>query len=185
MPVSAIVLAAGMSRRYKGVKMLHLIDGVPMIKRVVDTVLASGFNEVIVVTGYEAPAVEAVLPEGVRVVRNAEFAEGMGTSIATGVSAAKGAGTGYLIVPGDMPFLTAATMVALADGTDPDRLAACRGAEGPETPAYFGHAYRQDLERLTGDQGARPILTAHPQNLHLITVDQSELQDIDEPHEPA
>lgn len=180
MPVSAIVLAAGLSQRFDGHKMLHEIDGTPMIRRVVETIAKCGFHETIVVTGHKAEEVEAILPEGVRTVKNPNFEQGMGTSIAAGIGAAKGSGTGYLIVPGDMPYLTAATLVALADGTDPDRLAACRGGDGPEPPAFFGHAYRQELQSLTGDKGARAILMSNPEHLTLITVDASELRDIDE-----
>lgn len=182
MPVTAIILAAGRSSRFGSNKLVHPIDGKPMIQRIIDTVGECGFQETIVVTGQDAEAVEATIsPDSkVEIVRNANFADGMAGSIIAGITASVAPSTGYLIVPGDMPYLTAATLIALADGSDTERLAACRGADGPEAPAFFGHAYRQDLMKLQGDRGAKALLQEHSEKVRLISASPEELIDIDE-----
>lgn len=183
MPVTAIILAAGLSTRFRANKLLHEIDGRALILRTLEAINACGFEDVIAVTGHQAEAVEAVLKTAdrpPRIARNPDYANGMGASISAGVRAATVRNTGYLIVPGDMPYLSPATLIALADGSDLNRLAACRGAEGPEAPAFFGHSYRQQLQALKGDRGARQILDAHREKLHLIVAERQELVDIDE-----
>jgi GTP:adenosylcobinamide-phosphate guanylyltransferase len=78
--VAAIVLAAGQSRRMGACnKLLLPIDGVPMIRRVVDNVVASRADPVVVVTGFEPERVENALSDcGVRLVHNPLYEQGMG-----------------------------------------------------------------------------------------------------------
>ncbi len=57
--LSAIVLAAGLSRRMGPANKLLLdVGGVPLVRRSVEIVLAHPFAEVVVVTGHESSRVE-------------------------------------------------------------------------------------------------------------------------------
>lgn len=182
--VSAIVLAAGLSRRYGETnKLLQDIDGHPMIRAVVQTTIDAGCRETIVVIGHESEQIRAALDGlGCRLIHNRDYESGIGASIAAGVKAAIMGETGFLIIPGDMPHLTAATLIALVDGAAPHRLSACRGTDGsPISPAFFGADYRRELESLREGTGAKKILMEHADKLRQITVDESELQDFDEP----
>jgi molybdenum cofactor cytidylyltransferase len=60
--VSAILLAAGESRRMGGVnKLLLPIDGVPLVRRTAETLLATGIEDVVAALGFEADQVERAL----------------------------------------------------------------------------------------------------------------------------
>ena len=62
--MQAIILAAGMGTRLRGasaVKPLTLLDGKPLLLRVIGRLAASGIDEVVVVLGYEADAIGAAL----------------------------------------------------------------------------------------------------------------------------
>ncbi|RLG37843.1 MAG: 4-diphosphocytidyl-2C-methyl-D-erythritol kinase, partial [Thermoproteota archaeon] len=88
-----MVLAAGESKRFEaGNKLLFRVGGKSLIRRVVETALASLASEVIVVTGYQAELVEAEISdlrdERLRVVRNPEYREGMSSSVRVGVASA-------------------------------------------------------------------------------------------------
>ncbi|MEX0853659.1 MAG: nucleotidyltransferase family protein [Bauldia sp.] len=113
--VSAVVLAAGMSRRMGGEpKLLLDLGGVPMIRRTVQNVLAFAPVETIVVTGYRAAEIEAALAGlPVRFARNDAHEQGQPTSVAAGVRALRAHCNAVMVVLGDQPLVTAEHMRAL------------------------------------------------------------------------
>lgn len=162
--VSAVVLAAGHSRRAGSVnKLLAGIDGVPMLRRVVDEALASGAHPVIVVTGHQAEAVAGILKGcAVRLVFNPRHEEGMGASIAAGIAAVPDEAAGVLVVPGDMPGLCRndlARLIAALAGPEGICVPVAGGRRG--NPVLFGRAHRGALAALGGDRGGRDLVAAH------------------------
>ena len=105
--VSAILLAAGESRRMGGVnKLLLPIDGVTLVRRTAETLLASGIEEVVAVLGFEAEQVERALSGlPLRFVMNDAFREGQETSVRAGLSAIEPGTDGVMICLGDQPAL--------------------------------------------------------------------------------
>jgi len=185
--VTAIVLAAGLSTRFgEANKLLGHFDGEPMVRKVVRSTIEAGYS-VVAVTGHEADELEVALAdlEQVQFAENARFPEGLGTSIACGVAAARDA-EGWLIVPGDMPRLKVATLVKIGETglyQGQDGLVACRLGKMTSPPCYFGRSYFGDLTRLEGDQGAKAILDAHPERRIVLEFDVAELEDVDYPAE--
>lgn len=114
--VGAIILAAGLSRRMgTHNKLLLPIGGVPMIRHVVETYLAAIDGEACVVTGFEAPQIEAALAGmPVRFVHNAEFEKGQPFSVRAGLLAAPDAAH-FLIGLGDQPQLTSDDLSVLIE----------------------------------------------------------------------
>ncbi|TMK91778.1 MAG: nucleotidyltransferase family protein [Actinobacteria bacterium] len=74
--MSGIVLAAGTGSRFGGTKQLAELDGSPLVMHAVTALREGGVDEIVVVTGHDADAVEAVLPAEVRAVRNPSFRDG-------------------------------------------------------------------------------------------------------------
>jgi xanthine dehydrogenase accessory factor len=105
--VSAILLAAGESRRMGGAnKLLLPIDGVPLVRRTAETLLASGIEDVVAVLGFEATEVEHSLGGlPLRFVMNDAFREGQETSVRAGLSAIRPGTDGVMICLGDQPAL--------------------------------------------------------------------------------
>jgi len=99
----AVILAAGKGTRLRAEgeelpKPLHVVGGMPLIKRTILTLGAAGVTKVVVVTGYQAEAVRAALLDpayaaaGIEVVpvHNAEFEKANGISVLVGGRALTG-----------------------------------------------------------------------------------------------
>jgi CTP:molybdopterin cytidylyltransferase MocA len=114
----AVVTAAGSAERFGGKKLLAQVDGEPMLDRTIRCLLEGGVSEVIVVVGNDGRAelerdVNAMNDARVRPVENPDPSRGMFSSIQAGVATASG--DALLVLPGDMPFVRAATVKAVVD----------------------------------------------------------------------
>jgi bifunctional UDP-N-acetylglucosamine pyrophosphorylase / glucosamine-1-phosphate N-acetyltransferase len=117
MSVRAIVLAAGKGIRMKSPtpKVLHEVAGVPLVSWVVGAVIAAGADDVLVVIGPGGDSIAGALPEGVRtVVQDRQRGTGEAAQVALGALGGAPDDT-VLVVPGDSPLLTAATLRALLE----------------------------------------------------------------------
>jgi molybdenum cofactor cytidylyltransferase len=87
-------------------------------------------------------------------------AQGMGSSIATGVTATAAA-HGWLILPADLPLIQPDTLrrVAQALHTQPVVVPCVNGQRGH--PVGFGAICRDGLLALSGDEGAKSVLQQH------------------------
>jgi len=112
----AVVTAAGSAERFGGRKLLTPIDGEPLLDHTIRALLEGGVAEVIVVVGQDARAeierdVNSMLDPRVRPVENPDPSRGMLSSIQEGVAQAQG--DAILVMPGDMPFVSAETVRAV------------------------------------------------------------------------
>lgn len=165
MSVAAVVLAAGRSTRAgKTNKLTAAVGGLPMVARVVDTVLASAARPVIVVTGHEADKVRAALAgRAVSFAHNSDYAQGIGTSIRAGIAAVPATCAGALVCLGDMPDVTADDLARLIAAFEAGGAAICVPVAGGRrgNPALFAREVFGLLGLLTGDEGARKLIAAH------------------------
>lgn len=189
-PVTAIVLAAGLSRRMgKANKLLQEIDGRPMIRRVVQQVLEAPFEQVIVVLGYEWEAVDQALGNlPVERVVNRQFEEGLGASVRAGIAAVR-PGHAAVICLGDMPEVSATELSALihAYNEEPSYMAYRPYFQGkPGNPVLWSPPCLVLLGQLKGDEGARHLLQEQAHEVLPVTVDNDGvLLDIDTPEQLA
>ncbi len=135
-----LVLASGRGERFKaaggsGSKLDALLGGKPVLQRTLDAVRASG------------------LPWHVERQGHA----GMGDSIAAAVRSTSEA-PGWLVLPGDLPMVSAETLRAVAAALAGHSLVLpyYQGQRGH--PVGFGSACRNDLLELTGAQGAASVV---------------------------
>lgn len=190
----AIVLAAGASRRMGGAhnKLLEPIEGVPMVARVVDAFVEAGVGRIVVVVGHEAERVRRAFAgrTGVECVLNADWQEGMGRSLATGVRVAirdEGRSVpGILVSVGDLPGLSAELIerVCAAHAADPSPRAICLPVHAGRAghPVLFGRAHLPSLALLGGDRGARAIVEDNAAHVRRVPVDTDRiLRDVDTP----
>ena len=184
--IAAIVLAAGRSRRMAPLNKLLVKDGAgkAMIARVVDNVLASRARPVIVVTGHEADAVRSALP-GREVVfaHNADYAQGLSSSLRTGIDALPPDVDAVLVCLGDMPLVTAAMLDRLMAAFDPDEgreivMPTFRGKQG--NPMLWGRRFFPAMRQVTGDVGARHLAGEHAESVHEVEIgDDAVMRDFD------
>ena len=100
-----------------------------------------------------------VLPEIGSTAANATL--GMGYSIAAGVGARPDA-RGWMILPGDMPLVRSASMLAVARQLEhhPVVYAQHKGRRGH--PVAFSPELYSELAALSGDEGARRLIARYP-----------------------
>jgi molybdenum cofactor cytidylyltransferase len=155
-------------------KQLLTIAGQPMVRRVTETVCAAGLAQVVVVVGAQAERVEEAL-EGlpVRIVPNPRWAEGMSTSLATGLEALGLDVQGALVILADQPGLTVELLRSLTERYQTTRAPIVvpfhRGQRG--NPVLFDRALFAELQAVEGDQGGRALLTRYRQSLERFEVD--------------
>ncbi len=165
---AALVLGAGRSSRMGGPnKLLAEIGGRPLVRIVVEQALASRARPVIVVTGHQRERVEAALGGlPVKFVHNPNFAEGLGTSLRTGIAALPAEVDGVIVCLGDMPQVDAALIDKLIGALDPDKgaLVVVPTIDGKRgNPVVWSRRFFADLMTVEGDVGARYLIGRYPE----------------------
>lgn len=186
--VAALVLAAGKSSRMGRNKILEDVGGKPMAAYAVEAARGAGCSEIIVVTGRECEAVEAALGgRDLRFVHNPAYEDGLSSSLKAGIAALSEAADAAVVLLGDMPKLRAAQVAALIAAFKPaEDSAICvpsyRGKRG--NPVLFARRYFPEIQTLSGDSGARALLSEHAAAVTEVPVDDDAiLHDIDTPED--
>lgn len=180
--IAAVVLAAGLSRRMGQAKLLMPVGGRAIVRYVVESVLAGGVDSVWVVTGPDVEPIEAALAGlEVQIAVNPAPEEGQASSLRAGIAALPASVDAVLIALGDQPSLAPSIIPALlaARRTSPKLIVAPRYRDGQGNPVLFKRAIFPELLRLTGDQGARPIIQQEPARVEWVELDLPMPPDVD------
>ena len=190
--IAAVILAAGSSRRFgAGNKLLAEVGGKPLLLRVIEAVEDAGLDPLVVVTGHEAEQVTATVAAPTRrMVYNAQHLDGIGTSIAAGVTALDEACVGVLIAQGDMPALDAVvvgTLVSAFVAGGCEHITCPRLADGRQgNPVIWPRRLFTELRALRGDRGAKRLIAAEGEQVIAVPMaGPAAAVDIDTPDELA
>ena len=185
--IGAVILAAGRSSRMGGPhKLLETVGGQPLVRRSAEAILASKASPVIVVTGHRAEDVAHAL-DGLDVtcVHNPDYAQGLSTSMALGLSALPGDIAGAAICLADMPGVDAALIdrLAVAFGDAAEGAIVVPTVEGKRgNPVIWARRYFKALSSVSGDVGGRALIGENPSSVVEVAVDSdAALADIDTP----
>jgi molybdenum cofactor cytidylyltransferase len=185
--LGAVLLAGGASRRFGADnKLLADIGEKPMLTTVADVLLASGVRDLVVVTGAEEAAYRAVLSGlPVRFVHNADWDDGMGSSVAAGVRALSTVSVGAFVVPGDLANLTSGMLHRLADvffgaGARPV-VVPVMANRAQRNPVLWPRRLFPALASLSGPKGGKTVLDGLPasERLDVVFEDGSLFADVD------
>ena len=159
-----IILAAGLSSRFPGNKMLLVINGKPLINQVVSCALASKLDKVLLVLGHMKEEIQSIIPDDskLEILINSNYKEGMTTSIKTGVKVAKqlDADT-IMILPGDI-LLTDSEVInqgikSLEKTTKPILIASYQGRKGH--PIFYKKEIIAELLKISEEtEGMRAVV---------------------------
>ncbi len=140
-----------------GPKALLSLAGETLLRRTSRIALDTGCRPVLAVVGDWDPGLDGL---EVHAVPNPDAAEGMASSIRTGLTALPTGTEAVLLLTVDQPAVDAALLRRLLElfGRDPERPAACAYAGTLGIPAIFPHRLFPDLRTLQGDRGAKAIL---------------------------
>ena len=180
--ITGVVLAAGEGPRFGGTKQLAVLDGKPLAQHAIDALAEAGVDELLVVTGHDADAVEQALtlPDDGRFVRNPAYRDGQATSLAAAFHEVDDDSEAAVVLMADQPGITADDVRAL------DR-AVPRDAQADRAPAVHRRARPALLSReiyaeaghLHGDVGARVLIASHPEWVEEVDVAGAAPRDID------
>ena len=158
--VLAVLLAAGAGSRFAGDthKLLAPLDGRPVLAYALAALVDSGL-EAVVVTG--AADVGDLVPAGIDVLHNPDWADGQATSLRVGVDEARRRGHDAVVVGlGDQPFVTAAAWRRSPPPSAGIAVATYDGRRGH--PVRLGAAVWHLLPP-DGDEGARAVMRSRPE----------------------
>lgn len=183
--ISAIVLAAGRSRRMGTQKLVLPMHGKPMIAHTVDMLLQSQVDRVFVVVGQDKqPIVDALGDRDVSCVMNPDANEEMLTSVRAGLHALPEQTTAAIVALGDQPAIQTDVVRGLVrcfKGTAAGIIAPVfEGKRGH--PLLISIQYRDEILTEFEGQGLRGLLVKHAQEVaELPFASASILDDIDSP----
>ena len=172
--VAGVVLAAGAGSRFGGGKLLASLDGRPVFQHVLDRLAEAGVEEVGVVLGHDAEAVEAAIDwRDERRVRNPEPERGLSSSLRVGIEALDSGVDAALIMLGDQPRVSVEAIRALvAAGVDVARpiVVPVYSVDQGRNPVLLGRAAFWLVAQATGDRGLGPVIAAHPELVREVPV---------------
>jgi molybdenum cofactor cytidylyltransferase len=180
--ISGIVLAAGTGSRFGGTKQLEVVDGRPLAQHAIDAAAAAGLDEILVVTGHDAAAVEAALelPDRARFVRNPRYRDGQASSMAAAFHDIAEDSEAAVVLMADQPGVTADVITALVAAFRATRKEIVRAAyrDGPG-PSLLSREIFAEAGHLHGDVGARVLMASHPEWVEDVAIDEDVPRDID------
>ncbi len=142
----AVVLAAGKGTRMKSAlpKVLFPLLGVPIVQRVVDAAQGAGCADVVAVVGHEAAMVEAALADAGVLFAEQVTRRGTGDAVAAAKPALTDWDRPVLILPGDVPRMTAKTLRSLLEAHAATGAAVTVGTMEPPDAFGYGRIVRDD-----------------------------------------
>lgn len=165
---TVVVPAAGRSERFGAGrhKLAQPLGASSVLARTLACAIASGLRTVVVTTAAFVDLARSsvaardvvVLPD---VGSDGTASLGMGTSIAAGVRASADS-AGWLILPGDMPMVQPATLLAVARALDHHPVAYAQHGGRRGHPVGFAAELYTELAELSGEEGARRIIARYP-----------------------
>lgn len=179
-----LLLAAGQSRRFGVQKLLQpLNDGRAMVLQSLELALSLQLPVTVVTDAAQPELVGLLQGQGGDVLALPEADQGLGSNLARAV-AARPSHAGWLVMLADMPWIAPGTLQMVMANTSETSITVpvFQGQRGH--PVWFGSAYREELVRLSGDQGGKRILQACPAQVVEVEVTDAAIHwDVDTPED--
>jgi molybdenum cofactor cytidylyltransferase len=182
--VAGLVLGVGGSKRLGRPKQLLPYGEGTLLGHVVATARACSFDQTVVALGGSATQVrERVDLTGVHLVVNDDYGEGCSSSIAAALGALDARCEVLVLMLGDQPGVTAATVAALLSGRGEAPLAVCDYEDGPGHPIAFTRSVFGELASLHGDKGVWRLLDQRAAEVARVPVAGRVPLDVDTPED--
>lgn len=182
--IVAVVLAAGQSKRMGRPKQTLLLNGKPMLQKVLEVYRKTDVDRIVVVLGAESRGVRGTVHfEKEEVVTYGGYKKGMSGSLRMGIAAAPNADA-VIIALGDQPFVSPSTVNKLIESYRSSGakvvIPAYRGTRG--NPVVLDRALFPQVSRIRGDVGAKSVVARNEDSVLEVPVqDKGVLADIDTP----
>jgi len=172
--VGIILLAAGGSLRMGQPKQLLLYKGKTLLRYSLEEALSSNAKPVVVILGaYSNSLQKEISGYPIHEVINAQWQEGMASSIRSGIKAITEINSlveGVILLVCDQPFITTSLLNNLIEAhqTSGKGIVACSYDNTFGPPVFFHHSFFPELLQLKGDVGAKSIVQLHNDNVEAV-----------------
>ena len=172
--IGAVLLAAGKSTRMGEPKQVLPLAGRPLLAHTLENLQTARISEIILVLGFAADEIRRrVAVDGVKVVENPDYEQGMGSSLRVGLSALDPQTSAALIVLADQPLVRPQTYDRIVDQYQQSEaqivVATYQGFRG--NPVLLDRSVFPEVMALTGDIGCRAIFGNHQDGIVKVAVD--------------
>ncbi len=185
--ITAIILAAGESKRMGQPKMLMPWGKSTVLQTVISTVQSAGITDILVVTGGGRQQVEMLIGKTVQTIFNENYEKGeMLSSIQAGLTAKMREASAALICLGDQPQVRERTVRSVCD-------AFLKSKSQIVVPSYEmqrGHPWLvarplwEELLEMKSPRTPRDFLKKHARKINYVNVDTpSIIEDLDTPED--
>lgn len=194
MTVGAVLLAAGAGARLGGKpKALLELGGVPLVMRQLIALSGAGVDEVVVVLGHHAQAIEAAVGQfPITLVHNPAPDEGQASSVRIGLQALSPRLDAVMVALADQPLIDAQDVTALISAFRRrgdksmvvPRVAGADGSTAPGNPVIFDAALREQWLAGSANLTCRNWRENNPERVHWFDTDNRHYRvDIDTPED--
>ena len=176
--ISAILLAAGQSKRMEGEnKLTKEINGIPLIKYAVKNILGSTVDELVIVVGHEKEILERTIEDNkkIKFVYNSNFTSGVASSIKIGLENISKKSEAFFICLGDMPNVSQNIYNKLIKSRNnynkkfstkyKKEIIIPTFEEQYGNPILFSKYMKEKIMQVKGDTGAKKILELYKKNI--------------------
>lgn len=171
--IYAVVLAAGCSSRFDGKKLTQKLGDKPLLQHSLSAAHSVFPGRVLLVVGHDSETIiEASGGLADRVVVNPGYAAGQGSSLAIGARACRDDADAIVIMLADQPFVTPDALEQLVGGWSGNNMHVVASDYGDSRgpPVLFGKGTFAQLCELSGDQGAKKVISSGAFDVSTIAV---------------
>jgi molybdenum cofactor cytidylyltransferase len=181
-PTAGIILAAGMSERFKdGPKQLLKLKGDYMIEYVIRASLDSKLNRIFLVLGHHHNKILKALAGNIKyfkhdrleIIINRQYRQGMSSSVRAGLASIGNKFGSVMFLLGDQPMVDSILIDLMLKRFYKSDKNICVPVYKEErgNPTIFSREHFNLLQRVKGDSGGRDIIMANPDDILKIETD--------------
>ena len=173
--ISAILLAAGQSKRMQGQnKLLKKYKKKYLINHILNTLVKSKVKNIFLVLGFQNLKVRKIIIKNkkIKCIYNKKYKSGLSSSIQTGIKKISKKNIGFLIVHADMPLVSKRIINVLCSAVKNKNkeifVPVYKKKFG--NPLAFRYSMIKFLKKIKGDKGAKKIIKTNKSKIKLIKV---------------
>lgn len=185
--IGGVILAAGESTRFAGLKQCADIGGQTLLAHVTKQALDCRLNEIVLVLGFKKRDVlrglgDLLNNERLTVVENLEYKRGMSTSLKTGLKVLYDRTDAIMFILGDQPKVTKELLNKLIDAYKYSNAQLClpmiNTSDGKRHghPIIIGRKLYPELLQIAGDIGAREVVKKYINYAKLVELENDSSQ---------